>query len=60
MPFLDGRLSFLDRLERIASGWWDGDPVQRDYRIARNPSGAVFWIYRERGKPDWFLHGIFS
>jgi protein ImuB len=60
VPFLDGSLTFLDRTERIASGWWDADPVRRDYRIARNPSGAVFWIFREPGSPDWFLHGIFS
>lgn len=59
-PHLDGRLSFLDRAERIAFGWWDGHAVQREYRIARNPSGAVFWIYCESGKPDWFVHGIFS
>ena len=61
MPALDGRLTLLKGPERIESGWWDGNDVMRDYYVARNPSGATFWIYRERSKrADWFLHGVFS
>lgn len=60
-PWLDGRLAILDGPERIESGWWDGNDVQRDYFVARNDHGAMFWIYRDRTPPgDWFLHGIFA
>ena len=60
-PCLDGQLRIVDGPERIESGWWDGRDVMRDYFIARNDSGATFWIYRERASSgEWFLHGIFS
>ena len=61
VPQLDGGLMLLKGPERIESGWWDGNDVMRDYFVARNPSGATFWIYRERSRnPRWFLHGIFG
>ena len=45
--------------ERIESGWWDGGDVARDYFIARDPTGARGWIYRERRAPHrWFLQGL--
>ncbi len=61
VPQLDGGLALLNGPERIESGWWDGNEVMRDYYVARNPSGATFWIYRERSRQaHWFLHGIFA
>jgi protein ImuB len=45
--------------ERIESGWWDGDEVQRDYFIARTLEASLVWIFRER-EGGWFLHGIFA
>ncbi|NIO39139.1 MAG: DNA polymerase Y family protein [Burkholderiales bacterium] len=60
-PWLDGALRILDGPERIETGWWDGCDAMRDYFVARNDSGATFWIYRERtAANNWFLHGIFS
>ncbi len=47
--------------ERIETGWWDHQPVQRDYFIALHPNGSLLWIFRDflhQGR--WFLHGIFS
>jgi protein ImuB len=44
--------------ERIESGWWDGDDARRDYFVARLPSGALAWVFREAG--DWYLHGLFA
>ncbi len=55
----DGPLTLLAGPERIESGWWDGDDVKRDYFIARTPSDALVWVYRER-QAGWYLHGIFS
>ena len=60
-PTLQGRLDLVAGPERIETGWWDGEPVSRDYFVAANPTGETFWIYRERREPGaWYLHGIFS
>ncbi|MCL9774325.1 Y-family DNA polymerase [Vibrio methylphosphonaticus] len=45
--------------ERIVSGWWDGNPVKRDYFVARNTSGQWLWIFRTE-EHQWFVHGQFS
>lgn len=58
---INGRLRLLEERERIETGWWDGKPVERDYFVAANPSGARLWIYRElSGDKNWYLHGIFE
>jgi len=58
---LDHPPTLLDGPERVESGWWDDFDVKRDYFVARDSSGAKFWLYRERGGgPDWFVHGIFA
>jgi len=59
VPHDDGRLELLAGPERIESGWWDGGEVARDYFIARAPSSALLWIFRERGG-GWYLHGLFA
>jgi protein ImuB len=60
-PCLDGPLALENGPERIESGWWDGHDVARDYFIARDASGACFWIFHELREPArWFLHGIFA
>ncbi len=60
-PSLQGRLELVAGPERIETGWWDGEPVSRDYFVAANPNGETFWIYRECREPGaWYLHGIFS
>ncbi|MDX1692949.1 MAG: DNA polymerase Y family protein [Ketobacteraceae bacterium] len=47
--------------ERIETGWWDHQPVQRDYFIALHPNGSLLWIFRDfLQQGHWFLHGIFS
>ncbi|QDP00586.1 Y-family DNA polymerase [Thalassotalea sp. PS06] len=45
--------------ERIVAGWWDKQPVVRDYFIARNPTGQWLWVYRTPAQ-KWFVHGLFS
>ncbi len=60
-PSLQGKLDFVSGPERIETGWWDGEPVSRDYFVAANPSGETYWVYRERRDPAaWYLHGIFA
>ncbi|MEZ5510055.1 MAG: DNA polymerase Y family protein [Gammaproteobacteria bacterium] len=60
MPMLEGHLQLLTGPERIHSGWWDGQAVNRDYYVARQPSGRQLWIYRDRGDGSWYLHGVFG
>ncbi len=65
-PLLDGQLlQLLSGPERIETGWWDGQPVARDYFIAQAPDGALVWIWRGRlpaawGDVNWFLQGRFA
>jgi protein ImuB len=60
-PSLQGKLDLVAGPERIETGWWDGEPVGRDYFVAANTTGETFWIYRERREPGaWYLHGVFS
>jgi len=54
------RLTISPHFERIESGWWDGEDVRRDYHVARAASGIRYWVYREHGTREWFLHGIFG
>ncbi|MBP6677119.1 MAG: DNA polymerase Y family protein [Vitreoscilla sp.] len=65
-PWLDGHpLQLLGGPERIETGWWEGEPVARDYFIAQTQAGELLWLYRLRpapvaGEPGWFLHGRFA
>lgn len=60
-PCCGGPLELLDGPERVETGWWGDDDVERDYFIARKANGATLWIYRERRMPRmWYLHGIFT
>ena len=60
-PTLQGSLHLLAGPERIETGWWDGEPVSRDYFVAANATGETVWIYRERRDPGaWYLHGVFA
>lgn len=42
--------------ERIASGWWDGQPVRRDYYVA-DVGGGRAWVFQDLETQQWFLHG---
>jgi protein ImuB len=60
VPQHGGPLTMLTLPERIESGWWDGHDVEREYYVARNPAQSLLWIYRDRSKSGWYLHGFFS
>ncbi|SDE35351.1 protein ImuB [Paraburkholderia lycopersici] len=53
-------LKTLTRTERIESGWWDGEGVGRDYYVAADDRGRMFWLYRERIGGQWYLQGLFG
>ena len=61
LPQHQGALELINGPERIESGWWEGGDVKRDYFLARNPHGALLWVYRERQFDGrWHLHGFFA
>lgn len=53
-------LKTLTRAERIEAGWWDGEAVGRDYYVAADDQGRMFWLYRERMSGQWYLQGLFG
>lgn len=60
-PWLDGPLTPESGPERIETGWWDGEDVERDYYRVRTCNGLCLWVFRERrGAREWFLHGVFA
>ncbi len=60
LPVYHQPLQLLKGPERITTGWWDQQPIDRDYFVARQGNGQELWVYRERTSQQWFLHGIFS
>ncbi|WMY07071.1 Y-family DNA polymerase [Paraburkholderia phenoliruptrix] len=59
-PIYRRPLKMLTRTERIEAGWWDGDLVERDYYVAADDRGHMFWVYRERMTGEWYLQGLFG
>jgi len=62
-PCLSGKLTILKGPERIDYGWWDqalDKPLTRDYYIARQEDGCLYWVFKYVATGRWFLHGIFS
>jgi protein ImuB len=61
VPYRRGSLRFFGDIERIETGWWDGDDIARDYYTVFDIYGVQLWIFRERAEPHrWFLHGVFG
>ncbi len=61
-PFHGSPLRLVSGPERIASGWWDGAPISRDYFMAEDSDQIRYWIFREQtqGNIRWYLHGLFA
>jgi protein ImuB len=55
---LNTKVSIIDGPERIASGWWDNNEVQRDYFLAESHQGQQMWVFRTVDD-NWFVHGYF-
>jgi len=46
--------------ERIETGWWRGRSVRRDYWRVETATGQRFWLFRQLGNGQWFLHGEYA
>lgn len=42
---------------RLSGGWWVRT-VERDYYYAQTQHGELLWLYFDRPRRRWFLHGI--
>lgn len=60
-PLARRGLRLVSEPERIESGWWDGAPIRRDYRVALDRQGRRLWVFRDLDQPGgWQLHGLFG
>ncbi len=59
-PSQGGPLRLSAYPERIEAGWWEGREQSRDYYIAENLAGERLWIYLDRRRGGWYLHGLFG
>jgi protein ImuB len=46
--------------ERIETGWWREQDVQRDYYRVETTQGLHFWIFQCLQTGQWFLHGTYE
>jgi protein ImuB len=42
---------------RLSGGWWVRN-VERDYYYAETARGDLLWLYFDRPRQRWFLHGV--
>ena len=63
-PWHHGPLRLRLGPERIEAGWWEAQPVQRDYYVAEDAQAALYWVFRARPDPHapaaWYLQGRFG
>ncbi len=58
-PILKGPLTLIHGPNRVSTQWWI-KLQSRDYFIARQSNGRLLWIYFDRVKKDWYMHGLFA
>jgi protein ImuB len=60
-PLYQGPLTLLTGPQRLETGWLEGEPVLRDYFVARSAQAGLVWIFADRlQQHDWYLHGLFA
>jgi protein ImuB len=40
----------------VSGGWWNR-PVHREYHFAETQQGELLWIFYDRVRRKWFMHG---
>jgi protein ImuB len=41
----------------VSGGWWASE-VHREYHFAETRSGECLWVYFDRKRRRWYLHGV--
>ncbi|MCK9460362.1 MAG: DNA polymerase Y family protein [Proteobacteria bacterium] len=52
----DAPVSRADGPYVISGGWWQRE-VHREYYFAKTKNGRILWVYFDRRRRRWFLHG---
>ncbi|MBK9754897.1 MAG: DNA polymerase Y family protein [Nannocystis sp.] len=52
-----GAVIRMDGPHRVSGGWW-ARTVERDYYYAETSAGDIAWVYHDRARARWFLHGL--
>ncbi|MBV1861725.1 MAG: hypothetical protein KUG77_25115 [Nannocystaceae bacterium] len=52
-----GTVASLDGPYRVSGGWWVRT-VERDYYFAHTSTGETLWIFYDRPRRRWMLHGF--
>jgi protein ImuB len=50
-PFRDLRGPYI-----LSGGWWHRE-IHREYYFAENRAGKILWVYWDKKRGKWFLHG---
>lgn len=57
VPPVFGSIRRLHGPHRISGGWWVR-PVERDYYYAETTGDEYLWLFYDRPRQRWFLHGV--
>lgn len=41
----------------VSGGWWNRAAVHREYHYAETQKGELLWVYYDRTRRRWYLHG---
>lgn len=55
---LNSKIHIQQGPERISTGWWDAQPIIRDYFVVKEQSGRWLWVFRDPTQ-NWYIHGVF-
>jgi hypothetical protein len=44
----------------LEDGWWNNQPVERDYWDVELSGGGLYRVYRDRGTGEWFADGMYD
>ena len=53
---VNGVIIRLDGPYILKGGWWL-KPIHREYNFATTQTGRLLWVYYDRKRRQWFLHG---
>jgi protein ImuB len=52
-----GAVETMHGPDRREAGWWDRS-AERDYFLVETRTGAILWIFQDRARRSWHLHGF--
>ncbi len=59
-PRIDGAVRVASGPWSLEEGWWNEQPVEREYWDVELSDGGIYRIYHDRPSEDWFADGIYD